>query len=118
MINNLAEELHNDMGKAGFWETPNIGEKLMLVVSELGECIEAHRNKQFSNWGQYASHAKVIGENPAYKLFIKDTFEDEISDAVLRLFDLAGHLGIDLERHIEAKIKFNKTREYKHGKSY
>lgn len=49
---------------------------------------------------------------------IKDTFEDEIADAVIRLFDLAKGLGIDLEWHIQQKMEFNKTRERMHGKKY
>ncbi len=84
----------------GFWEQErNVGEMLMLVVSELGEAIEAHRTGNFA-----------IGR--------KDTFEDEIADAVIRLFDLCGGLGIDLEKQMEWKMAFNKGRELRHGKAY
>lgn len=91
---------HQAVREKGFWEQErNVGEMLMLVVSELGEAIEAHRTGAFG-------------------VDQKDTFEDEIADAVIRLFDLCGGLGIDLERQMEWKIAFNKGREMRHGKAY
>lgn len=99
-ITEWIEECHGVAREKGFWEKErNVGEMLMLIVSELGEAIEAHRT---------ASHG----------LLKKDTFEDELADTAIRLFDLCGGLGIDLEKQIEWKMSFNKTREAKHGKSY
>ncbi|MFZ7121734.1 MAG: hypothetical protein ACOWWH_12410, partial [Eubacteriaceae bacterium] len=49
---------------------------------------------------------------------IKDTFEDELADTVIRILDLCGARGIDLERHINLKLKYNATRERMHGKNY
>lgn len=93
-------ECHQAARRKGFWEKErNIGEMLMLVVSELGEAIEAHRAGNFG-----------IG--------MKDTFEDEIADTVIRLFDLCGGLGINLEKQMEWKMAFNKRREKRHGKAY
>jgi hypothetical protein len=34
------------------------------------------------------------------------------------LFDLCGGLGVDLEKHIEMKMKYNSMRGYKHGKAF
>ena len=91
---------HEAARKNGFWEKErNVGEMLMLVVSELGEAIEAHRTGNFG-------------------LEEKDTFEDEIADTAIRLFDLCGGLGIDLEKQMEWKMTFNKKREIRHGKAY
>jgi NTP pyrophosphatase (non-canonical NTP hydrolase) len=49
---------------------------------------------------------------------VKDTFEDEIADTVIRLLDLSEGLGIDIEKHIRLKLEYNKTRPHKHGKKY
>lgn len=51
-------------------------------------------------------------------MFVKDTLEDELADALIRLLDLTAHLGIDIERHIELKMQYNALRPYKHGKKY
>lgn len=49
---------------------------------------------------------------------VKDTFEDEIADIMIRCMDLAAFKGIDLEAHIKSKVRFNTLRKYKHGKNY
>lgn len=158
----------------------NIGELLMLIVSELGEALEAHRCGRFAEWETYDEVIVELKDNPAYKTLpsdifnrdIKDTFEDEIADVFIRLFDLCGYKGwelhtpvnisdrdysgnvaesllhisylvvdirkdaftinivlnslwhfckshnIPIQKHITAKMQYNKTRPRLHGKEY
>lgn len=103
----------------------NIGELLMLVVSELGEALEAHRHDRFCSKDRiifYDENIDIMIKNDSeisyFNNFIKDTFEDELADAVIRIADMCGYLNIDLEKHIELKMAYNATREYKHGKKY
>ena len=86
----------------------------MLVTSELGEAMEAHRKGNFTpDLFKGSSHTPS-----AFKEHIKDTFEDEIADAVIRLLDLSAGLGIDLEWHIRSKVQYNESRQKLHGKLY
>lgn len=98
----------------------NVGELLMLVVSELGEALEAHRKGRLSTC--VILNVKELHDIEEFKLQferrIKDSLQDELADAVIRIADMCGYLGIDLEKHIELKMKYNATREYKHGKRY
>ena len=105
----------------------NIGELLMLIVSELGEALEAHRGDYFSNFDEYNHRVEILkksglsqdySENLAFYEELSSSFEFELADACIRIFDLCGYLNIDLEKHIELKMKYNETREYKHGKKY
>jgi NTP pyrophosphatase (non-canonical NTP hydrolase) len=89
----------------------------MLVTSELGEAMEAHRKGNFANWEKFESNNTLDWQNN-FKENIKDTFQDEIADAVIRLLDLSAGLGIDLEKHINEKIKYNVSRPKLHGKLY
>ena len=84
----------------------NIGELLMLIVSELGEALEAHRNNRFADTKKYDEflNAKFYSEDVKQKTLlrefqinIKNIFEDEIADVFLRLFDLCGYLEIDTQ---------------------
>jgi phosphoribosyl-ATP pyrophosphohydrolase len=70
----------------------SVPEALCLVHSELSEALEAYRDKNF------------------------EKFSEEIADSLIRLFHLAGDLGIDLERAINEKIKKNRKRPYLHGR--
>lgn len=49
---------------------------------------------------------------------VKNTFEDELADVLIRVFDLCGWLGIDIQRHLELKMHYNAMREFKHGRNY
>jgi len=50
-----------------------------------------------------------------FKKNIKDTVEDELADAVIRIFDLAYEMDIDLAWHIAMKVRYNEKRPFKHG---
>ena len=80
----------------------NVPEKLMLIVTELSEAMEAYRHMTFAIRPQ---HDKVY-----------DNFSEELADTVIRLFDLCGSLEIDLEHEIIKKMKVNLKRPYRHGK--
>ena len=90
---------------SGIDQNKNIGELLMLIVSELGEALEAHRcnrsaNPQMYEIEEYANHIGNSRDDfteDGFKLEIKDTFEDEIADVFIRLFDLCGYLKIDTQ---------------------
>ena len=91
--NELSEICHAIAVEKGFWdEERNIGEALMLIVTELSEAMEAYRKQDYTN------------------------FREEMADTFIRLFDLCGGLGIDIEGEIDKKSKKNKGRPYKHGK--
>lgn len=156
----------------GIDQNKNIGELLMLIVSELGEALEAHRCGKFADHSEDDVVDTYTNYSSWYEEFYKDTFEDEIADVFIRLFDLCAYKGwelffsvsdfsyklsdnvpeslleishtvchiakeayninvvlnsltalckrlnIHIEKHIEAKMAYNKTRPRKHGKEY
>ena len=123
-INEGIAKSHNTAVEKGFWDKEwNLGEKLMLVTSELGEALEADRTGKYANikkFKEFLTSGKYTSEEyvAAFKENLKDSFEDEMADAIIRLFDLAGKMNIDLEFHIQHKMNFNSTRDKLHGKKY
>jgi len=125
MLNELRDEIHKNAINHGFYDTDedkNVLVKLMLIVSELGEACEAYRGEKYANIDRhkvekwYIEKSNLNLEGIAFKMYIKDTFEDEIADAIIRLLDLCGHLGIDIAEHVRLKMDYNKNRPYKHNK--
>ena len=122
-INQSAEIIYKNNAEKGFWDSQrNVGEMLMLITSELGEAMEAHRKGKFANWQLFdrelISNLPINSFEFSFQKHIKDTFEDEVADAIIRLLDMAGGLKIDLEKHINKKVLFNLTRPKHHGKNY
>lgn len=155
-VGQLIKEIHETATNKGFWEnmesvlskmnvdtygesyrfTDNeikqvrkafIMQKLMLIVSELGEAIESDRKSRSANWEEFESQLQDhrrenIRELEGFKLAfegnIKDTFEDEIADVIIRIFDLCGKMDIDIMKHINYKMKYNKNRSKLHNKEY
>ncbi|WP_294637381.1 hypothetical protein [uncultured Aquabacterium sp.] len=71
----------------------NVGELLCLVHSEISEGMEGHR--------------KGLADD---KLPHRSMLEVELADAVIRIFDMAGGLGLDVAGAIAEKLEFNATR--------
>lgn len=90
----LQQRIHEIAKSKGFWDhSPNVGQLVMLIVSELGEALEAHRKGRFSQRYLNINVLPFALDHPEYpKWFeknVKDTFEDELADAYIRILDMA-----------------------------
>ena len=125
-LTTLANTIHKGNVKRGFYDDPKeVGTVLMLIVTELAEAMESYRSDQRLGDGiSYVDFESSIDEPftdsdvAIFKEVVKDTFEDEIADTIIRLFDLCGWMNIDIHKHIMLKLKYNDTRPYKHGKAF
>jgi NTP pyrophosphatase (non-canonical NTP hydrolase) len=120
-IAELSKEIHENARSKGFWDKErNLGEMLMLIVSEVAEAMEADRNSHFTEVNMLGIAGWVDDKDfrAHFANDVKDTFEDELADACIRIFDLAYSRNIDLQAHIEAKMRYNATRPHMHGKKY
>lgn len=117
---NLSKEHHEAMVSKGFWDEPNLLEKKMLIISELGEAIEAHRKGNFctlDDAGKEELRFELednVGDFEAdFVRWVKDTYEDELADSVLRIWDYMEYIEyvpkwnfeyIELEENVGANL--------------
>jgi hypothetical protein len=92
----------------------NIGELLMLIVSELSQALKAHRKNRFAEYPELPNQKRTIDIEEIlnclsekdkqlvestlgyFKQNIKNTFEDKLACAFIRLFDLCGYLKVNI----------------------
>lgn len=190
------EDIYATNVSKGFWtEDRNKGEAVALICSELYEAVEAHRKDNHCTYLRFdALRNSLYGieddnsegarnwYQQQFKVYVKDTVEDEIADAVIRILDCCrgwdwslvpqemynkestgnfahdilrinwyiinafhrkvgqniglnrGHMDwgyvmesiialcswyqINLVQHVEWKLRYNKSRPFKHNKQY
>ena len=125
-LNSSAQIIFQNNKAKGFWDNErNVGELLMLVTSELGEAMEAHRKGKFANLERLEFELSPNSELPyerhlsaKFEMHVKDTFEDELADTFIRLGDLCEKMGIDINSFIEMKMNYNSMRKEKHNKNF
>lgn len=104
-INALVHFCHNASKDAGWWSDLNtgeplpltqerVGDKMLLIVTEIAEAKEGHRKNLMDN-----------------HLTDRPMVEVELADAVIRIADLAGALDIDLAGAVIDKLAYNAKRE-------
>lgn len=91
-LNDWAKTSH-DVAKSKGWHDPSpaLPIQLMNVVGEVAEANEALRNRDPEN------------------------FQEELADTIIRVLDICGSQGIDIEKAVADKTEKNRNRPILHG---
>ena len=97
----LQDTIHQSCVAAGWYEDlktgkpikRNIGEVLMLMVTELSEAMEGHRKNLMDT---HLPHRPMM--------------EVELADCIIRILDTAGAEGLDVAGALREKFQYNQTR--------
>lgn len=95
-IKDIVQKAHDNAVKHGFWDP-----SLPCDPADETECFQYGHEDACQYRNQKPEGVAV-----------------ELADAVIRIADLCGHLGIDLDAVIAEKMAYNAGRPYKHGKRF
>lgn len=91
-LNDYCKECNKIARAHGWWEKPRSPlEIAALMMSELGEFVEAVRSRDNNN------------------------AREELADVFIRLADYCGEMRIDLDTEVSNKMEKNRSRPYRHG---
>ena len=126
-IDAAQKECYQIAADHGWWDTAddcNVPTKLALVHSEVSEALECFRK------GDAEMELYFQSRDPETKKLRRMTpseavetpgehkpmgFGTELADVIIRCFDLAEWLQIDLDHIIRVKMNYNMTRPPRHG---
>jgi len=102
IINSLVSEVYTDNIQMGWYSDPatgqrkerNVGEMLALIHSEVSEALEGYRKNLYDD-----------------HLPNRSMIEVELADVIIRVFDLAGYLSLDLGGAYIEKRAYNAKRQ-------
>jgi hypothetical protein len=95
----LIEESHSLSLRKGFWdEKRNNSEIVLLIIANVGDIVKSHRQNRFADWISYDANVSILSGDlvgrPEFKIFfekyLKDTFEDEMANVIIRICDFLG----------------------------
>jgi len=117
-LNELSTQLNATTKKMGF-DNNDVPLRIALIHSEVSETLEAYRKDKYAELTlSQAAELYSLDDDEfkvAFEQHVKDTFEDELADSLIRLLDLCGKKGVDIENHVNLKLRYNGTRGYKFG---
>lgn len=106
-LNRLASGIHQWAISNGFYEPEKVRDfdgMLMNVVTEVAEAQEEWRDGRDFNEIYY----KEGSDKP-------EGIPTELADIIIRVLDICAYHGIDIEKALDTKIDYNRTRAYRNG---
>lgn len=105
-LNGLARECHKTAIDNGWYDTEEdriFAVKIALCHSELSEALEEHRGGK----DPCETHTGKVGKPEGVPI--------ELADCIIRILDMCGYYGMDIDKALAAKMQYNATRSYRHG---
>lgn len=102
-LNELRDYVHRAARDKGFYDDDHrtVGDHAALIHTEVSEFFECWRDGE-TELELVGDDGKPIG------------MPSELADIMIRVLDCAGHLGIDIDKAIGEKLRYNTGRPYRH----
>lgn len=123
-LGRLGEDIHTVARNKGWWiHERSFGDIAALLHSEIAEAFEEYRSahrmtevyagdKHYMNPDAHDfAELETLAENGVKP----EGIGVELADVIIRILDYAEKAGLDMDRLVNLKTVFNRTRPYRHG---
>ena len=86
----MTKAYENAKAKGFYKPDLDINQALMLIITEMGEAIQASRHNRHGSIDGYNTYLEVSDEHVAYEESLEGTVESEFADITLRIISLLG----------------------------
>lgn len=91
LLKQLMTKAYENAKAKGFYKPDlDINQALMLIITEMGEAIQASRHNRHGSIEGYNTYLEVSDEHVAYEESFEGTVESEFADITLRIISLLG----------------------------
>lgn len=101
-FNALRDRVHQIAREHGWHdEEHSVDHYMMLIITEFSEAVNADRRNRHAKVDLFKLNQETSAYNEEghfmklFEMYIKDTVEDELADAAIRVLDFAKEIGID-----------------------
>ncbi len=114
-LTDIQHLVHKTAVEHGWWENTTkkdcpVPEKLCLIHSEVSEALEEYRNSTQPIYFIEQENPALAGTRAKPEGIVI-----ELADVIIRILDLCGFMGWDIEQALILKMEYNDTRPYRHG---
>lgn len=118
-LNNASKYCLKKAEDQGFYdENFNIHKGLMHAMSEIVEAGDAIRHNKQTDFDKFEESKEKLSVRltpeeafrESFQLWVKDTVDSELTDALQILLGICAHRNIDIEKHLTLKNAFNELR--------
>ena len=120
-ITEIVNQSHETAVDKGWYEEPKtFGELIALCHSELSEALEEFRVKRAPKEIHFSGYSNIdecmiISIEKTATCRKPEGIPIELADVVIRVADMCGYYGIDLEEAVRIKMEYNRHRPHRHG---
>ena len=86
----MTKAYENAKAKGFYKPDLDVNQALMLIITEMGEAIQASRHNRHGSIDGYNTYLEVSDEHVAYEESLEGTVESEFADITLRIISLLG----------------------------
>lgn len=116
-LNDWRDEVHQCAISKGWWDmdtSRNFGDLIALIHTELSEAYEEYRDGRLPD-ERYYDNERCVTDPIGTRLPKPEGIPSELADVMIRLFDVCGYYGIDIQAALLEKHTYNLCRPYRHG---
>ena len=113
LLKQLMTKAYENAKAKGFYEPDlDINKALMLIITEMGEAIQASRHDRHGSIECYNTYLEVSDEHTAYEESLEGTVESEFADIAIRIMSLLGWYDSQKVICLMNDTEIRKTEEY------